>query len=156
MASAAGTQLFWYVGRGSGVVAYLLLTLSITLGVALSRRWHAARWPRLVLHECHRWATLTLYAFLGIHALMMLLDPYIGFTLADVAVPFVSGYRTLWLSLGIVAGELALAIGASVLVRERIGYRAWHLLHGPAYPIFAMSLLHALGTGTDTRTWWAA
>jgi sulfoxide reductase heme-binding subunit YedZ len=151
----ANTQLFWFVGRGSGIVAYLLLTLSALLGIALSRRWHGRQWPRLVVHEIHRWVTITVYCFLGIHVVMMLLDPYIGFGLADVLAPFVSGYRTLWLSLGIIAGELLLAVGASVWVRDRIGYRAWHILHGLAYPILLMSLLHALGAGTDTRTPWA-
>jgi sulfoxide reductase heme-binding subunit YedZ len=156
MFSTIQAQLFWYIGRGSGIVAYLLLTASIVLGVSLNRRWYAARWPRLVLHECHRWVTLTLYAFLGLHTVTMLLDPYIGFTLADVTIPFVSAYRTLWLSLGIIAAELSLAVGASVLIRDRIGYRVWHILHGLSYPIFVFSLLHGLGTGTDTGAWWAA
>jgi|SRR5579884_395730 len=150
------TQLYWFVGRGSGIVAYLLLTLSVVLGIAVSRRWHSASWPRLVVHEAHRWATLTFYLFLGVHVAMMLLDPYVKFSLADVAVPFASTYRTLWLSLGIVAAELAVAIGASVWVRARIGYRVWHALHGLAYPIFVASLLHGLGTGTDTGTPWMA
>lgn len=156
MTSGAGTQLFWFVGRGSGIVAYVLLTLSVTLGIALSRRWHARTWPRVVVHEAHRWLTLTFFLFLGIHVVMMLLDPFAQFTLADVIVPFVSQYRTLWLGLGIIAGELGLAIAASVWVRRWIGYRAWHILHGLAYPIWLLSLLHALGTGTDTGTFWAA
>lgn len=151
----ANTQLYWYIGRGSGIVSYLLLTLSVVLGIALSQRWHSPSWPRLVVHEAHRWATLTFYLFVLLHVSMMLLDPYIGFSVADVTVPFVSDYRPLWLSLGIIAAELALAIGASVLVRERIGYRAWHLLHGLAYPLFAMSLLHGFGTGSDAGTTWA-
>lgn len=151
----ATTQLYWFVGRGSGIVAYLLLTASVVLGIALSRRWHSASWPRLVVHEAHRWATLTFYLFLVVHVLMMLLDPYIRFSVTDVLVPFTSGYRTLWLSFGIIGAELALAIGASVWVRSRIGYRAWHVLHGLAYPIFAISLMHSIGTGSDTGTVWA-
>jgi predicted ferric reductase len=155
MTGSAGTHLFWYVGRGSGFVTYILLTLSIVLGIALSRRWHSESWPRLVVHEIHRWMTLTFYLFLGVHVLMMLLDPFINFSLADVLIPFASSYRTLWLSLGIIGGELALAIGASVWVRDRIGYRLWHALHGLAYPIFVVSLLHGIGTGSDTGTSWA-
>lgn len=151
----ANTQLYWFVGRGSGIVAYLLLSLAVVLGILLNRRWHSASWPRLVIHEAHRWATITFYLFVGVHVAMMLLDPYIGFTLADLTVPFASAYRTLWLSLGIIAAELALAIGASVWLRERIGYRAWHILHGLAYPVFIASLLHGLGTGTDSGTIWA-
>lgn len=149
------TQLYWYIGRGSGIVAYLLLTLSVVLGIALSRRWHSPGWPRLVVHEAHRWATLTFYLFVAIHVTMMLLDPFAGFSVTDLLVPFASSYRPLWLSLGIVAAELALAIGASVWVREWIGYRTWHILHGLAYPIFVASLLHGIGTGTDSGTLWA-
>lgn len=156
MSETSRSQLFWYIGRGSGSVAYLLLTAGIVLGIALSKRWTAPRWPRLIVHEAHRWLNLTLYLFLGVHTLMMLLDPYIGFSVAAVLVPFVSEYRTIWLSLGIIGAELALAIGASVLVRERLGYRVWHILHGLSYPIFVISTLHGLGTGTDSRAPWAA
>lgn len=148
------THLYWYIARGSGIVAYLLLTVSVVLGIALSRRWYSASWPRLVVHETHRWATITFYLFLGIHVATLLLDAYIGFSLADVLVPFASDYRTPWLALGIIGAELALAIGASVWARDVIGYRAWHALHGLAYPIFAAALLHGLRTGTDTGTPW--
>lgn len=148
------TQLYWYVGRGSGIVAYLLLTASVVLGITISKRWHSPNWPRFVIHEAHRWATLTFYLFLVVHVAMMVLDPYVGFSVVDVIVPFASAYRTLWLSLGIIGAELALAIGASVFVREWIGHRAWHMLHGLAYPIFVASLLHGLGTGTDTGLTW--
>lgn len=148
------SQLYWYVGRGSGIVAYLLLTSSVVFGIALSQRWHSPSWPRLVVHEAHRWATITFYLFLVLHVAMMVLDPYIGFSLMDVVIPFASSYRTLWLSLGIIAAELALAIGASIWLRGRTGYRAWHLLHGLAYPVFVVALLHGLGTGTDTGLTW--
>jgi hypothetical protein len=148
------SQLTWFVGRGSGIVAYLLLTVSVVLGIALSRRWHSAAWPRLVVHEAHRWATITFYLFLGIHVATMLLDTYVGFSVTDVLVPLASAYRPVWLGLGIVAAELALAIGASLWLRDWIGYRAWHALHGLAYPLFAASLLHGIGTGSDTGAAW--
>ena len=148
------SPVLWYVARGSGVVAYLLLTLSVVLGIALSRRWHRPRWPRFVVHEMHRWATLVFYCFLGIHILTVAIDPYVHFSLTDVLVPFASNYRTFWLGLGILGAELALAIGASVWVREHIGYRAWHVLHALSYPVFLASLAHGLGTGTDTGTRW--
>ena len=147
--------LLWYVARGSGFVAYLLLTASIVLGIALSRRWYSANWPRVVVDATHRWITLTFYSFIVIHVLTIWLDPLAHFTFLHTIIPFAGSYRPFWVSLGIIAGELGLAIGASVWVRRWIGYRTWHMLHGLAYPIFAMSLLHGLGTGTDTRTPWA-
>ena len=154
MNNSAGL-LLWYVARGSGFVAYLLLTASVVLGVALSRRWYSASWPRMVVDATHRWLTITFFSFVVIHVLTIWLDPLAHFSFLHTVIPFAGSYRPFWVSLGIIAAELGLAIGASVWVRRWIGYRTWHVLHGLSYPIFAMSLLHGLGTGTDTRTPWA-
>ncbi|MGA7670089.1 MAG: ferric reductase-like transmembrane domain-containing protein [Nitrolancea sp.] len=152
--STSTSNLLWYVGRGSGITAYLLLTFSVVLGIALSRRWHSTRLPRMVIDELHRWLTTTFYVFVAIHIVTILIDPFTHFRVIDVIVPFASGYRPIWLSLGIIGTELSIAAGASVWVRKWIGYRVWHVLHLTAYPIFLMSLLHGIGTGTDTKTSW--
>lgn len=154
MGGTAGPSLAWYIARGSGIVAYLLLTASVVLGIALSRRWYSQRLPRLAVDGLHRWLTLTFYAFVVVHVVTLLLDPFVGFHLRDALIPFVTSYRTVWTSLGIIAAELGLAIGASVWIRKWIGYRAWHVLHGLAYVIFPLSLVHGIATGTDTRTPW--
>jgi methionine sulfoxide reductase heme-binding subunit len=152
--STSTSNLLWYVGRGSGVTAYLLLTFSVVLGIALSRRWYSTRLPRMVVDELHRWLTTTFYIFVAVHIVTILIDPFTHFNVIDVTVPFASTYRPIWLSLGIIGTELSIAAGASVWVRKWIGYRAWHVLHLTAYPIFFMSLLHGIGTGTDTKTSW--
>jgi hypothetical protein len=84
-----------------------------------------------------------------------LLDPFTHFRIVDVLVPFASNYRTLWMSLGIITAELSIAIGASVLIRRWIGYRTWHVIHSLTYIVYAGALVHAIGTGTDTRMLWA-
>ena len=155
MPSVAAPSLWWFVARGSGMVAYVLLTAAVIVGIALSRRWHSAIWPHLMVERVHRWLTSTLYAFLLIHTVAIWQDPFTHFRLVDVLVPFASTYRPVWLSMGIVAAELGLAIGASALLRRWIGYRVWHVLHLLTYLLFPLSLLHALGTGTDTRMTWA-
>ena len=154
MSGGAGPSIYWYVARGSGFVAYLLLTAAVILGVALSRRWRAPRAPRLLLDAVHRSLALVFYLFIVVHIVTIYLDPFTHFAAADVLVPFASNYRPLWMSFGIIAAELLAAVGASVWVRRWIGYRAWHALHGLTYPIFMISLLHGLGIGTDTRTSW--
>ncbi len=153
-ASAAGS-LTWYVARGSGMAAYLLLTATVVLGILLSRRAFGQRVPGLLLDGAHRWLTLSFYLFVVVHAVALLLDSFTRFSLRDLVVPFASDYRPLWMSLGIIAAELGLALGASVLVRRWIGYRTWHALHGLTYLLFPLALLHGLGTGSDTRTFWA-
>lgn len=148
-------NLYWYVSRGSGIVAYLLLTAAVCLGVALSRRWRPARVPRLLVDEAHRWLALVFYAFVAVHVSTIYLDSFSHFSVVDVLVPFASDYRPFWLGLGIIALELAVAIGASVWVRRWIGYRAWHILHGLNYVVFSTSLLHGLWLGSDSGTAWA-
>ena len=48
----------WDVARAGGLMAYLLLTLSVALGLALSLRWQRPRWPRLITNELHGFVTL--------------------------------------------------------------------------------------------------
>ena len=44
---AAGPSAYWYLTRGTGAVALLLLTASVVLGVLGSQRFAVApRWPR--------------------------------------------------------------------------------------------------------------
>lgn len=152
--SATTTSFLWYVARGSGIVAFTLLTFSVVLGIAMNRRWYSPSWPRMVVDAMHRWFTITFFTFTAIHVTTILLDPFAHVSVMNALIPFSGGYRPFWLSLGVIAIELGLAIGASVWIRRWIGYRAWHIMHGLAYPIYALSLLHGLGTGTDTGTPW--
>jgi predicted ferric reductase len=122
--------------------------------LAPSRRWHNHHWPRLVVHEAHRWATITLHLFIAVYVAVIILAPHIYFSLVDVTVPFASDYHPVWLSLGIISTEVAVTVGASLLVRERIGYRIWHMLHGLAYLVFVAALLHGLGMGADADAVW--
>jgi hypothetical protein len=58
------------------------------------------------------------------------------------------------MGLGIVAAYLALAIALSVYIRPRIGYAWWRRLHYFTFAVYALTLVHGIATGSDTRTWW--
>lgn len=152
--SGSTSSLLWYVARGSGVVAFILLTCSVALGIAMNRRWYSASWPRMIVDAMHRWFTITFFTFTVIHVTTIMLDPFAHVSLMNALIPFSGGYRPFWMSLGVIAIELGLAIGASAWIRRFIGYRAWHIMHGLAYPIYGLALIHGLGTGTDTGTPW--
>ena len=156
MTGTASPSIFWFVARGSGMAAYILLTASVALGIAVSRHWHSNNWSRLLVEAAHRWITVTFFVFIAIHTVTVLVDPFTHFGLRDVVVPFGSASRTVWLGLGVIASELALAIGASIWIRRRIGYRTWHGMHMLTYLLFPLSLLHSVGTVTDTQEAWAA
>ncbi|HZU19306.1 MAG TPA: ferric reductase-like transmembrane domain-containing protein [Candidatus Dormibacteraeota bacterium] len=145
----------WYTARGAGMVLLLLLTATTALGVATSQRWGTEGWPRFLTAGLHRNLSLLAVALLPLHGLTVILDRYAHLGIADITVPFASHYRQLWLGLGVLAGELIVAVAVTSLVRNRLGYRAWRLVHWLAYLSWPLAVLHGLGTGSDTRAWWA-
>jgi hypothetical protein len=152
--AVSGPSAYWYLTRGCGVVALLLLTTGVVLGVLTSTRWAAPRWPRFVVSGLHRNVTLLALAFVCVHVLTTILDGYAPIGLRDAVIPFVSRYRPLWLGFGAVAFDLLLAIIATSLLRARLGYRTWRIVHWLAYASWPVALVHALGTGSDARTGW--
>ncbi len=152
--AASGPSAYWYATRGTGVVALLLLTAGVLLGVLSSTRWTSPRWPRFVVSGLHRNLTLLALAFVVVHVVTTLLDGYAPIGLRDAVVPFASRYRPVWLGLGAVAFDLLLALILTSLFRARIGLRAWKLVHWLAYASWPVALVHAFGTGSDTKAGW--
>jgi sulfoxide reductase heme-binding subunit YedZ len=154
LALGGNAKALWYLTRGTGVVALLLLTSSIVLGVLTSVRFRTARWPRFVTAGLHRNLTLLAICFVAVHVLTTLADGYAPIGLKDAIIPFASPYRPVWLGLGAVAFDLLLALVATSLLRARIGYRLWRRVHWLAYASWPVALVHALGTGSDARLGW--
>jgi hypothetical protein len=146
----------WYVTRGTGVVALLLLTASVVLGVVSSLGWRTDRWPRFAVNVVHRNLTLLAVGFVVVHIVTTVLDAYAPVSLVAAIVPFASPYRPLWLGLGAVAFDLLLALVLTSLGRAWISPRAWRAVHWAAYVAWPIALLHAFGTGSDARVGWFA
>jgi len=147
----SGPSPLWYATRGLGLTLLVVLTATVVLGVVTSRRWRSERWPRFLTAALHRNLALLGLALLPLHGLTVILDPYARLGLTDVTVPFASTYRPLWMGLGVLAGELSIALVAVSLVRQRLGHRLWRLTHWVAYAVWPLALLH----GSDTRFSWA-
>ena len=146
----------WDVARAGGFTAYVLLTLAVVVGLALSTQIQSpSRWPRIINSELHNFLTLLSTIFLGVHILAVIVDPFTHFGLNEILIPLASHYRPEWMALGIVALYLGIAIGISTLLRKRIGYTWWRKLHVLTLGIFAFAAIHGLGTGSDTQTPWA-
>lgn len=152
--TGTGPSPLWYATRATGVVALVLLTITVALGVAGTARDASPRWPRVVTAGLHRNISLLAVAFVAAHVLTTVLDPYAAIGLGAAVIPFSSPYRTLWLSLGTIAFDLLLALVLTSLLRARLPYRAWRAVHWLAYACWPIALWHALGTGTDSRLPW--
>jgi hypothetical protein len=153
--ATAGPSAYWYLARGSGVAALLLLTASVVLGLLNSLRFASApRWPRFAIDTLHRDISLVVIALLAVHIITSVLDTFAPIRLIDAVIPFASTYRPLWLGLGALSFDLLVALVVTSLLRRRLGYRAWRAVHWLAYASWPIAVLHGLGTGTDTTASW--
>jgi predicted ferric reductase len=153
-AAGTGPSPLWYTARATGVVALILLTLTVALGVAGSARISTPALPRLVRSGLHRNISLLSVAFVATHVLTTVLDPYASISITSAIIPFSSHYRPFWLSLGTIAFDMLLALVLTSIVRARLSYRAWRAVHWLAYASWPIALWHGLGTGSDSKLSW--
>jgi sulfoxide reductase heme-binding subunit YedZ len=145
----------WYVARASGMVAFALLTTTVLLGLVMSGRARLRRWPRFAVEDVHRFASLLTWSFVGVHALALLADSYLPFSVVDLLVPGLAPYRPLATSLGVVAMELLAALALANLLRTRISYRLWRRTHYLNFAVWLLALAHGVTSGSDSDTAWA-
>jgi sulfoxide reductase heme-binding subunit YedZ len=135
-------------------VSIVLLTGTMALGLLSAVRFDAATWPRYITGALHRNLSLIALVFTGLHIITAVVDSYTPISLPDVVIPFISPYRPFWLGLGTTASDLMIALIITSLVRTRLGFRSWRLVHWSVYLCWPVAVIHGLGTGTDTRTRW--
>lgn len=153
-ASTLSPTAYWYLTRGTGAVALVLLTASVVLGIVGSLRFTSPRWPRFAIDTVHRDVSLLVVVLVVLHVLTTVLDGFAPINLVDGLIPFLSPYRPLWLGLGTLSFDLILALVITSLARRRLGYRSWRAVHWLAYVSWPIAILHTLGTGSDVKQWW--
>ena len=146
------THWFWILSRGAGTAALVLAAASISYGLVMAGRMRrGGTADRRTYHEALAISTLVAIA---LHGLVLLGDPFLHPNLADLTIPFVSSYRTIWTSMGIVAGWMLVAIGLSFYIRDRIGRARYAVIHRLVIVAWVLGLIHAFLEGTDAGTAW--
>ncbi len=149
---AGESPAYWYAARSGGVIAYLLLWMATFWGVAMSGKMLKGLVPAALVYGLHEFLPLLALAFTAFHALVLLGDAYIGFSVVDILVPFASSYNRIWTGLGVLTLYLSLALVASFYLRSRMGRKAWRTLHYASFLAFALALLHGVMAGTDASS----
>lgn len=144
----------WYAARAGGVVAYVLLSTGVVLGITMARKRAFERWPRFALEDVHRFVGLLVGAFVILHVGTIAVDSYLPFSPAQLTIPLLSRYRPVWTALGIVAAELLLALAITNHYRKRMPYRWWRVAHYANFAVWSAATLHGLGSGTDRSSPW--
>jgi len=149
-------KAFWYLSRGSAFVAMSLLWISMALGLSITNKM-ARTWPGApAAFAFHEYVSLLGLAFAIFHALVLMGDHYIKFTLAQILVPFAAaGYKPILVGLGQVGFYVWLLVALSFYVRSRIGPKTWRAIHYISFLSYCVALYHGISSGTDTKEIWA-
>ena len=157
--SLTGTdpKVYWYLSRATAFVSLSILWVSMALGLGITNKM-ARLWPGApAAFAIHEYVSLLGLAFALFHALILLGDHYINFTIAQIFIPFSTvDYRPTWTGIGQLGFYLWLIVTLSFYVRSRIGQKTWRVLHYLSFAMYIMGLLHGLFGGTDSTTTWAS
>jgi methionine sulfoxide reductase heme-binding subunit len=154
LAAPSEASSLWYLTRGTGTVALVLLTVVLVLGVLPRAGGALPACPRFVTPALHRNLSLFAVVLIAVHVVSAVVDPYAPIRLVDAVVPFVSAYRPIWLGLGALTFDILIAVIVTSLVRVRLGHRIWRAVHWAAYASWPLAVAHGLGSGSDVRSRW--
>ena len=152
MSGITHTTALWYASRATGVVTLLLLTAVVVLGILVNRQGRLPGLPGFAVTGLHRSVSLLAVAFLAVHVVTAIADPYVTIGLAAIVVPFASAYKPFWLGLGAVSLDLIAALILTSLARARMSRRAWRGIHWLAYAAWPLAVVHSLGSSADARS----
>lgn len=145
-------QVWWYATRSAGVVAWILLTISMLWGLALSTKVFGKRPRPNWLLDLHRFVGGLGVVFTAVHVVAILLDSLVDFSVINVLVPFTATWNPGAVAWGIVAFYGLVAIEVTSLLRSRVSKQLWRATHYLSFPLFALATIHVLTAGTDRHT----
>jgi methionine sulfoxide reductase heme-binding subunit len=141
----------WYASRATGIVALLLLTAVMLLGILVTRQGRLPGLPRFAVSGLHRNLSLLATAFVALHVLTAVLDGYVDIPLTAAVVPLTSPYERIWLTLGAISLDLTIALIITSLLRRHLSRRAWRAVHLLAYLSWPVAWVHSFFSSGDLQ-----
>jgi sulfoxide reductase heme-binding subunit YedZ len=144
----------WYAARAAGIVAYLLLSGVVLLGLTMAGKRTLRLWPQFAIEDVHTFGGLLVGAFISIHIVAIAIDSWLPFSIPSLLIPLLSRYRPIWVGLGIAAAELLLALAVTNHYRRRLPERFWRRAHYLNFAVWGAATIHGIGSGTDRSSPW--
>ena len=151
---ATSSTTLWYTTRATGIVALVLLTVTMVLGILTAGRVGVPSWPAFAQADLHKRVSLLAMVFLASTS-----SPRCSTPTSTSAGPRSwcrsprptdpSGPGSArW------ASTCMVAVAVSSALRQRISARTWRGIHWLAYGSWPVAMAHALGEGTDALKLW--
>jgi len=138
----------------AGLVAMVLLTVNILLGLLLSARYNTVRsWPhrRLPVFDIHNWTAYIALGLIVAHSVLLFFSKTANFGVVDIVFPLKSPHQTLYNSLGAATFYCVVFVVVTSYVRSRLGSRLWKKLHYISYAAAALLFVHGVMIDPDLK-----
>ncbi len=148
-----GAQLdavWWYVARASGLLAWVLLSVSVVGGLLsatqLARgRTNSWTWTR----GLHKFVGALAVVFTAIHLASVLAADQLRIGLQELLVPFVRPDAPVAQGCGVLAFYLLVAIALTSWLQALLSWRWWRGVHLLAFPLWSLASVHMVLAGSD-------
>lgn len=162
-AANIGEHAFWIASRAAGILAIALMSFSVIVGLTMggnllgraSRKLRSTTGTQTRdLARIHEYTSLAALIAIASHGLLLIGDGYLHPSLSQIAVPFTIEYRPFYTGLGIVGAYVAMLLGLTYYMKDRIGTARWKRLHRFTIIGWLLAVVHVFGAGTDTSDAW--
>ncbi len=148
--AADSTQIWWYVTRSAGIIAYLLLWFSMVWGLAVPSKFlNPILGPSFTV-DFHEFISLLSIGFTLLHVFVLTIDRFLPYSLIQILVPFLSPYRPFWVGMGVIAFYITLLVTITFYLRSKIGMKSFRSIHILSLLGYLGVTLHGLYAGTDS------
>jgi sulfoxide reductase heme-binding subunit YedZ len=141
----------WLAARASGIASYLLLTALVVFGMLLSHPTNQATWKQSKrVFPWHEHLFVFVIAFVLVHVVAIIADPFAGVGIGGALVPGLSSYRSAPVALGSLALYAAIATAVTARWTRLLPAGLWLRLHRLAALAWLLAWLHGVLAGTDS------
>ena len=141
----------WLAARAAGIVTFLLLSFQVCLGLILSHPTNKSTWKlskRIFPWHEHLWVFVM--AFLLVHIVSIVLDPYAKVTVLGALIPGLSEYRSSAVAIGTMALYAFLLTAISARYTKLLPSGVWLKIHRLSLVVWVFGWLHSVLAGTDS------
>ncbi|MQY14345.1 hypothetical protein SRB5_45090 [Streptomyces sp. RB5] len=139
------------IARYAAIVSYTLMVAVVLFGAILRLRFLHRTVRRATLYGAHMVLALSALIFGAVHGFTFLYQPIWNIGVVELTVPFTADVQQIPVGLGVLGTELGIAVGCSVWLQRRLGYRTWLRFHQLGYAVFALIWLHVFTVHPEPR-----
>jgi DMSO/TMAO reductase YedYZ heme-binding membrane subunit len=139
-----------------GVLTLMALCASVAFGLVATDRMILNPGHRVFFQSTHRAISFGVLAFLIIHITTEILAQRI--TLLPSFIPFIEPFKTFYIGIGVIAGDLIILLVVTSIFRSRFTTNGkawkWRAIHYSAYVSFLFGIWHGLLAGRPAKPYY--